>query len=198
MNAARTSLALAVLTIGFSPTAVAAPACSANVTVPATARIFAKVSDESAWIEYGRFEQVPELKLESGMYALYWKPSKKSHSVYIVEPAVGFYLQTRYCFDGNGQLEGVDFEIGTNLGWGHRVEGSVASGKFDAGKGEFFRTMDGKAIKKPFEQGKIPHALKPTLYLTMNDLPFASLLGIPQETGRKTADSFPATAKSVQ
>jgi len=113
------------------------------------------------------------------MYALYWQHKKKRHSVYIVEPAQGFYVQTLYCFDGKGKLEGVDFEIGTNLGWGHRAEGPVDGDGFDATRVEFFRTLDGKAIQRPFGPGEVPPSLKPRLYPTMSDLPFAFLLDVP-------------------
>lgn len=185
MNATRITLAVAFLSVAFSPNAFAAPACSANVKVPATARIFAKADDESAWTRYSQFDQLPELQRESGMYALYWLPKKKRPSVYIVQLAQGFYLQTRYCFDSKGRLEDVDFEIGTSLGWGHREQGPILSGGFDANRVEFFNTTDGKPIGTPFGAGRVPRALQPKLYLSVSDLPFASLLGLPQGSVRK-------------
>lgn len=169
-------LALVGLSIGFSPMAIAATVCSADVSVPLSARVFGKVNDQGNWNEYRSFDQLPKLEPESGMYALYWNPTKKSHSVYIVQLQQSFYIQTRYCFDNTGKLEGVNYEIGSHLGWGHRQEGQVVNGGFDPTKAEFYRTMDGKSIGKPFGPGAVPHELKPTLYMSMNDLPFASFL----------------------
>ncbi len=169
-------LALAGLSIGLTPMALAATACSADAPVPLSARVFAKVSDQGSWNEYRSFDQVPKLEPQSGMYALYWHPKKKAASVYVVELAQSFYIQTRYCYNSEGQLEGVDYEIGSHLGWGHRQEGNVAGDGFDRTKAEFFSTMDGKGIGKPFGPSDPPRALKPKLYLKMSDLPFASFL----------------------
>ena len=176
MHTKRMSLALAALILGTAPAAIAATVCSANVPVPMNARVFAKVSDEGSWNEYRSFDQVPKLEPVSGKYALYWHPKKNAPSVYIVELQQGFYIQTRYCYDSGGQLQGVDLEIGSNLGWGHRQEGAVAKDGFDASKAEFFRTVDGKEIGQPFGPSDPPRALKPKLYMKISDLPFASLL----------------------
>jgi len=185
MNAARTSVALVVLVIGFSPMAMAASACSTKARIPAAARIFARASAQSDWSEYRSFKELPELKPESGMYAVYWQYNRKRSSVYIVEPGQDFWLYTRYCFSREGELEGMDFEIGTTLGWGHRAEGPVANGGFDASHGEFFSTGNGKAIGRPQGVGEIPPAVKPTLYRTIRDLPFALLLNRPSLVSRR-------------
>ena len=185
MRAARLTFALALMSIGFAPMAKAVPACAPNAKVPANARVFAKTTDQSTWNEYSDFDHIPAVTLENGTYALYWQPKKKIPSVYLVQMAQGCYLQTRYCFDSKGQLEDVEFEIGTSLGWGHRQEGPILSGRFDANKVEFFRTSDGKPIGTPFGPGQVPRALMPRLYQSVGDLPFASLLGLSQETARK-------------
>ena len=185
MSSTRLAIALGFLSLGFAPAAHALPPCASNVKVPANARVFAKTNDQSAWSQYPDFDRLPDLKSEDGTYALYWQAKKKIPSVFIVQMAQGFYLQTRYCFDDKGQLEGVDFEIGTSLGWGHRQEGAVLSGGFDANKVEFFRTADGKPIGTPFGPGQVPRNLKPQLYMSVRELPFAFLLDLPQETARK-------------
>ena len=188
MNTKRMRIAFAVLALGIAPAAMAETACSADVPVPMSARVFAKVNDQSGWNEYRSFDKVPKLEPQSGMYALYWFPKKKNPSVYIVQLEQSFYIQTRYCYNNEGKLLGVDYEIGTSLGWGHRQEGAVANDGFDASKVEFFRTVDGKGIGRPFGPSNPPRALKPTLYLTTGELPFASFLE-PSMASKKKASS---------
>jgi hypothetical protein len=179
MNTRRIGFSLSVVVIGLAPIAMAAPVCNVRVEVPAAARTFAKTSEQSSWREYRSMQEVPELKLDSGMSAQFWQDEKnKDRSVYMVEPGQDFWIYTRYCFDSGGELEGVGFEIRTLLGWGHRAEGSVSSDGFDASTFEFFSLENGKAIPKPPGVRDIPAELKPILYREVTELPFASLLTV--------------------
>jgi hypothetical protein len=178
-------LVLCLVTIGFSATAFAAPACSLKVKMPAGARTFAKISNQSNWQEYQSLDAVPELSLASGMSAQFWRPRHGTQMVTLVEPGQDFEIDTRYCFDEVGGLESVSFEIRTALGWGHRVEGTVIGGMFNQGSSEFFRLRDGKTTAQPDWVGGVPQALEPKLYSSMSKLPFAGLLETTEASNRK-------------
>jgi hypothetical protein len=170
------ALVLCLVTIGFSAMAFAAPACSLKVRMPASARTFAKINNQSDWQEYQSPDAVPELSFASGMSAQFWHPKHGTQSVTLVEPGQDFEIETRYCFDQGGDLESVSFEIRTALGWGHRVNGTVMGGVFNQNSSEFFRLKDGKTTPQPDLVGGVPRALEPKLYSSVSTLPFAGLL----------------------
>jgi hypothetical protein len=155
---------------------MAAPACNARTKAPANTRTFAKTSELNGWQEYRNGEGVPELGLDGGMSAQFWQDKSKSRTVYVVQPGQDYWTYTRYCFSADGGLEDVDFEIRTPLGWGSRAEGSVSGDRFEASKLEFFNLKSGKTIARPEGVGDTPAALRPMLYLRVNDLPFAPML----------------------
>jgi hypothetical protein len=178
MNNMRITFAVSALVLGLAPLAAAAPPCSVRSKVPASARTFAKVSDDSTWREFRSLGEVPQLELGNGMSAQFWQDKKKNSTVSIVEPGQDYWTYTRYCFDEEGQLEGVSYEIRTPLGWGHRAEGSVSGEAFDPSSQEFFRIKDGRQIVKPEGVDDAPAALQPALFLSVNQLPFAELLNV--------------------
>ena len=184
MNVKRVVLVLSIMTIGIAPIATAAPSCNVRGKVSETARVFARISEHSAWHEYRSLDAVPELRLDSGMSAQFWQDRHHRGSVYIIEPGQDFWTYTRYCFDGDGELEGVSFEIRTPLGWGHRAEGPVLGGGFDASTQGFFSLKNGKAIARPEGVGDVPDELQPTLYRTVSELPFAQLLTVAADSAR--------------
>jgi hypothetical protein len=170
------ALILCLVTIGFSASAFAAPACSLKVRMPAGTRTFAKINNQSDWQEYQSLDAVPELSFASGMSAQVWRPRHGTQSVTLTEPGQDFEIETRYCFDEVGELESVSFEIRTALGWGHRVEGTVRGGLFNQSSSEFFRLKDGKTTPQPNFVAGVPQALEPKLYSSVSKLPFAGLL----------------------
>lgn len=87
-----------------------------------------------------------------------------------------FQIDTKYCFDEEGQLGSVSFEIRTALGWGHREEGTVLGGVFNVSSSEFFRLKDGKTTPQPDFVGGVPRSLRPKLYMSVSELPFPGLL----------------------
>jgi hypothetical protein len=178
-------LVVCLVTIGSSAIAFAAPACSLKVRMPAGARTFAKISNQSNWQEYQSLDAVPELSLASGMSAQFWRPRHGTQSATLVEPGQDFEIETKYCFDEVGELESVSFEIRTALGWGHRVEGTVRGGVFNESSSEFFRLKDGKTTPQPDFVGGIPQALEPKLYSSVGKLPFAGLLETSVASNRK-------------
>ena len=176
MKTKRIPLAVSVLVIGLAPMAIAASTCNVKDKVPAAARIFANTSGHGAWHEYRSVDEIPQLALDSGITAQVLQRKKSIPSVTVVEPGEDFWLYTRYCYNDDGQLDGVTLELRTSLGWGHRVEGTVSGDEFYASKSEFFSTKNGKPISKPFGVADAPAGLKPTLYMNVSELPFASLL----------------------
>ena len=178
-------LVLCLVTIGFSASAFAAPACSLKVRMPAGARTFAKVNNQSDWQEYRSVDAVPELSFAGGMSAQVWHPKYGKQSVTLVEPGQDFEIETKYCFDEGGELESVSFEIRTALGWGHRVEGTVKGGVFTESSSEFFRLKDGKTISQPDWVGEVPQALEPKLYSSVSKLPFAGLVETTEASNRR-------------
>jgi hypothetical protein len=170
------ALVLSVVTIGYSPVAIAAPACSLKVQMPANARTFAQTDHQSDWQEYQSLYSVPALSPASGVSAQFWQHKRGTPLVTMVEPGQDFQIETKYCFDEAGQLKTVGFEIRTALGWGYRAEGTATGGVFNASSSQFFRLKDGKTTRQPdFVEG-VPPALKPKLYLRVSELPFAGLL----------------------
>ena len=186
MKTKRIPLAVSLLIIGLAPMAIAASTCNVKDKVPATARIFANTSGHSAWHEYRGLDEIPQLALDSGITAQVLQRKKGVPSVTIVEPGEDFWLYTRYCYDDEGQLDGVTLELRTSLGWGRRVEGTVSGNEFYASKSEFFSTKNGKPVSKPFGVADAPAGLKPTLYMRVSELPFASLLTVSTKTRRRT------------
>jgi hypothetical protein len=178
------ALVLGLVTMGFSAMAFAAPACSLKVRMPAGARTFARVNNQSGWQEYQSLDAVPELSIASGMSAQVWHPKYGKQSVTLVEPGQDFEIETKYCFDEGGELESVSFEIRTALGWGHRVEGTARGGVFTESSSEFFRLKDGKTISQPDWVGGVPQALEPKLYSSVSKLPFAGLLETTEASNR--------------
>ncbi|MEI9968317.1 MAG: hypothetical protein WDM87_06710 [Terracidiphilus sp.] len=144
--------------------------------MPAGARTFAKINNQSDWQEYQSLDAVPELSLASGMSAQFWRPRHGTQSVTLAEPGQDFEIETKYCFDEVGELESVTFEIRTALGWGHRVDGTVRDGVFKESSSEFFRLKDSKTISQPDWVGGVPRALEPKLYSSVSKLPFAGLM----------------------
>ena len=170
------AVVLSIVTIGYSPIAAAASACSLKVRMPADARTFAQTNHQSDWQEYQSLYSVPALSPASGVSAQFWQHKRRTPLVTVVEPGQDFEIETKYCFDEAGQLETVDFEIRTALGWGYRAEGTATGGVFNASLSQFFRLKDGKTTPPPDFVGSVPPALKPKLYLSLSELPFAGLL----------------------
>ncbi len=184
--------AVLALAAGAAPSVLAAT-CSVRDKVPSTARVLAKTSDQAPWSEYRSLQDVPDLTLSGGTTALV--VLKKSGSVTIVKPGQTFWIYTRYCYGEDGALGGVGFEVRTYLGWGYRMEGSALQGGFSANSREFFRTKDGKTIRQPEGVADAPMNLQPTLYLSLDKLPFAALIKTTARAHGKH-DAAPALAKA--
>jgi len=187
MTAIRVALVLSItmtIAIGLPPVARAASSCKVKTNTPSSARTFAKISNQSTWREYKNLEGVPDLELNNGMSAQFWQDRSKNRSVTIVEPGQEFWSYTRYCFNSNGELEGVGFEVRTELGWGLRAEGSLLGSGFYSNSQEFFSLKNGKTIAKPEGVGAAPVGLRPTVYRNVSELPFAQMLKVSARSKR--------------
>jgi hypothetical protein len=161
-----------------------APPCDVNAKVP-TSRTFAKTNDDDRWREYSSIKDVPELDLNAGMSAQFWREGNGDSSVYMVQPGDDLWTFTRYCFDKGDRLARVGHEVRTAWGWGYRLEGSIVGTTLHANSSLFFSTKNGKPISKPETANDITDALKPVLYLRIREFPFANLLSGPSKTSGK-------------
>jgi len=150
-------------------------ACGIDAHSPAK-RVFAKVDDNQPWREYTRLEDVPELALGFGISAEMWKGYNSSFLIRTVEPGEDFWSYTEYCFNKDGRLIRLAYEVRTAWGWAFQMGGPVMNSAIRADSSGFTSTETGKAIPKPQGAGDVGEALKPTLYLEEKRLPFYSLL----------------------
>jgi hypothetical protein len=185
MKSKRFPFTFAVLCLVLSPIALLASTCSVKEKVPSSARIFARVDDQSVWREFPGAAQAPDVQLDSGMSAQVVQHKKEIPSVTLVKPGEAYWTYTRYCYAENGQLAEVSFEIRTQLGWGYRVDGTASGGGFSEKSHEFFSTKDEKTIAKPEGVADAPAGLDPHLYMTVSEMPFAALLKPPAKAHGK-------------
>lgn len=139
-------------------------------------RVFAKVDDQQSWKEYGRIDDIPELSLGSGISAKTWQSRDHALLIRTQEPGEDFNAYTEYCFDQEGRLMHLAYELRTAWGWGYRMRGPVIDGAIHADSRVFFSTENERPIPKPDSANDIRDALKPSLYLTVERLPFSKLL----------------------
>jgi hypothetical protein len=168
-----------LLTLG--PRVVAAMPCDVKAVIPA-ARIFASQNAKGPWREYREVKDVPELDLDGGKSAQVWDEKGGTLSAYTVEPGEDFWAFTRFCFDNSGQLLRVGYELRTAWGWGYRSQGHMVGTVLRSDSALFFNTESGKPIPQPDGANDVPDALRPTLYLRVDKLPFAHLLRRSPET----------------
>lgn len=175
--------------VGFSilllPGKIAFASCRVRAQIPASARIFAATDAQSGWTEYKSIKAAPELGLNGGESAQFWRESDGHSSVYMIGPAEDFWTYTRYCFDGKGQLSEIGFEFRTAWGWGYKLEGSVIGTVLRPNSSQYFSTESGKPVSKPNGASDLPDALKPVLYFRLANLPFAKQLSDSSVTIRK-------------
>lgn len=138
--------------------------------------VFAKVDDQQPWKEYKRVEDIPELSLGFGVSAEAWNGRNHALLIRTEEPGEDFNAYTEYCFDQSGRLVQVAYELRTAWGWGLRTGGTVIGGAIHADSRVFFSTENERPIPKPEGADDVRDALKPSLYLTLDRLPFSKLL----------------------
>lgn len=155
--------------------ATAERACGVDMHNPAK-RVFAKVDDNQPWREYMRLEDVPELALGFGTSAELWAGDNGSLLIRTVEPGEDFWSYTEYCFNKDGQLTRLAYEVRTAWGWAFQMGGPILNGAVRADSRGFSSTETGKAVPKPDGADDVREALKPTLYTEERRLPFYSLL----------------------
>lgn len=149
--------------------------CGANQTQSAV-KVLASL-DGKTWRTYRNIKSLPEIEPNVGTLALVWEGTGGNVLVQIQDPSEDFDVHTDYCFDREGHLVQLRFELSTGRGWGFRQEGPIVDGKLKPQVSEFFNTTTGRAMKKPEEAEVISvETLTPEMYLKKSDLPFSKLL----------------------
>ena len=152
----------------------AAP-CEMNPKTPAQ-RVVAKIDAQHDWAGFPKIESVPALDLEGGISAEVWNEANGALLVRTVEPGEDFWIYTRYCFDSDGSLVYLGFEVRTAWSWGYSADGPVKGKQFQPSIERFFEPQKEKSIPRPQEADDISGALKPTIYPKVIQLPFFKLL----------------------
>jgi hypothetical protein len=130
------------------------------------------------WHEYRSLKAVPQLDLDGGISAEYWKDADGSVLVRaVVEPGEDFWTYTKYCFGSGLQLVSLELELRTAWGWSYRSQMRMEKGSLRRVSQGFFDIETSKPIPKPEGADDIPKALKPTVFTEEKELPFFHLLG---------------------
>lgn len=160
---------------GATPQANTEQRCGIETKQPPQ-RVFAKVDDQQPWKEYKRVEEIPELSLGFCTSAEAWTGQNHGLLIRTEEPGEDFIAYTEYCFAPGGLLVHLAYELRTAWGWGFRTGGPVVGGAIHTDSKVFFSTDNEKPIPKPEGADDVRDALKPSVYLTLDHLPFSKLL----------------------
>jgi hypothetical protein len=140
-------------------------------------RVFADPQGKGNWKEYRTLKEVPELTNDAGAYAGFLSGSDGNSLIITQEPGEDFTAYTDYCFEKNGRLLQLRFELRTAWGWEFREEGSIVNGHFSSRSVEFFDTKTEKMVPKPGDDAnEVLANVKPNLYSQKSRLPFFKLL----------------------
>jgi len=90
-------------------------------------RIFANSDGKHGWHEYPNVKEVPELVLGFGQFAKFWTGTHGTVLIRLEEHGEDFAAHSDYCFDKDGHLVALKFELRTAWGWGYREEGAVTN-----------------------------------------------------------------------
>jgi len=153
--------------------------CGVDFKKPAQ-RVFADVNGDSHWTEFRDARSIPELNIDEGLMARLWPGTDGKTLVLIEYDGQDFGKNTEYCFDKDGVLTQMRYEIVTAWGWGYRENGHVKDKMLVTEAKEFFDNKTRAIIPEPVGQNVEPAFLTPKLYLKMSDLPFAKLLAPPK------------------
>jgi len=105
-----------------------------------------------------------------------WRGDKETFLIRTDEPGEDFEAYTEYCFSKGGQLIHLAYELRTAWGWAFRMGGPVKDGAIHNDSSGFVSTKTDRPIPKPQSADDVPEALKPSLFLQANRLPFYELL----------------------
>jgi hypothetical protein len=141
---------------------------------PGWRQIFA--FDGSEWKRFGTLSEIPVSQEKSARLAQVWQGPMEMTLVAVNANVDETFVQTSYCFRGNGQL----------LAWTHEVRALsglvyLASKRYDTAGGVaassngFFDAATRRRVRRLKSPGKEAPLLEPTLYRRFEDLPFANL-----------------------
>jgi len=155
---------------------VTAEKCGVDFQKPA-ARVFVDASEKEPWTEIRDIRTLPDVNLnDGGKVARLWKGSDGNELVFVEEPGEDFDVASEYCFDKDGAISRIRFQVKTAWRWGFREEGAVNDGAIAEETKEFFDMDTGEKTSKPNGANDIPETLKPKVYTKITELPFAKLL----------------------
>ena len=150
--------------------------CGVDLTSPPSG-MFAHGDAQHSWKKFVKNADLPTLELGEGQFAKIWRNSQGNLVVSLDEPAEDFGRFTTYCFDHANRLIAVQFELRSAWGWAYEEASTIRNGKCLISSSEYFSTKTDKPLaKKPDSADDIKDALKPDLYLSIDRLPFYSLL----------------------
>lgn len=155
---------------------VTAEKCGVDFNKPAT-RVFVDATAKEPWTEIRDIRTLPDVNLnDGGRVARVWKGTDGNVLVFVEEPGEDFDIASEYCFDKDGAISRIRFQVKTAWRWGFREEGLVKDGAIVAETNEFFDMDNGEKVPKPSGANEIPETLKPKVYTKITELPFAKLM----------------------
>ena len=140
-------------------------------------RIFANPGLKS-WKEYSKVEEVPALGRDNGeqMFAVNSNASGK-RSVRLVEYGEDSSTVETLCYDKEGALRSLKYEIRTAWGWGYSEDCLLGpKGGIVRRTQWFFDTASGQTILRPRQADDVPGFLQAKIYRSFDQLPFYALL----------------------
>jgi hypothetical protein len=140
-------------------------------------RIFANPGGKG-WHEYGSLKQLRQMSGHNGEQMMAVKTSASGqHFVRTVEYGDDSARFQGDCYDGNGQLRSLHYEMRTGRGWGYEdVRSFDGRGKLLRHATRFFDTRTQNKIDRPSEAKDMPNVLRPAVRNQFESLPIAGIL----------------------
>jgi hypothetical protein len=142
----------------------------------AAERIFAN-PDGKSWSEYRRVKQVPPLDGNDGEKMIAIKSSSTGrHFVRFVEYGEDSATYQADCYDQDGALSTMQYDLRTAWGWGYEDVRTFARGKVLHRSTRFFNIRTNQDIERPAQADDVPDFLKPKIYKKFGAIPIAGVL----------------------
>ncbi len=142
-----------------------------------TERIFANPGGRT-WQEYTTVTQVAGLGSTNGELMIAFKTSSSGRRfVRTVEFGEDNVRYQANCYDRDGRLAWLHYEMRTAWGWGYEDKRTFGSGtKMSNSSTRFFDLKNNQEIKRPAQAGDVPDFTKPSVYKNFDTLPIAGAL----------------------
>ncbi len=142
-----------------------------------TERLFANPGVKT-WNEYPTAGQIPRFAGSQGEMVIAVKSSSSGrHFVRTVEFGQDNVRYQANCYDPDGGLISVHYEMRTAWGWGYEDKRTFSSAtKMSNRSTRFFDLKNNQEIKRPGQAGDVPDFMKPSIYNNFASLPIAGAL----------------------